>query len=96
MGDVAAYRCRGGRLRIEHWTNARDMPLSAARSLPATLRGQDATALPVYDPLPYVWSDQYDVRLQMAGRPGADDVLELVSGTFDDRFAAVYRRDGAI
>jgi 3-phenylpropionate/trans-cinnamate dioxygenase ferredoxin reductase component len=95
-GDVAAYRCRGGRLRIEHWTNARDMPVIAAGSLLATLRGQDPTAQPVHDPLPYVWSDQYGVHLQIAGRPGVDDVLELVSGSFDDSFAAVYRRDGEI
>ncbi|WP_413797125.1 NAD(P)/FAD-dependent oxidoreductase [Streptomyces iranensis] len=95
-GDVAAYRCRGGRLRIEHWTNARDMPVSAARSLLATLRGQDPTVLPAYDPLPYVWSDQYGVRLQVAGRPSADDVLELVAGSFDHRFAAVFRRDGKV
>ncbi|MFD7999514.1 NAD(P)/FAD-dependent oxidoreductase [Streptomyces mirabilis] len=95
-GDVAAYRCRSGRLRIEHWTNARDMPLTAARALLATLRGQDPTALPVYDPLPYVWSDQYGVRIQIVGRPGADDELELLSGSFEDRFAAVYRRNGEI
>lgn len=95
-GDVAAYRCRGGRLRIEHWTNARDMPVIAAGSLLATLRGQDATAQPVHAPLPYAWSDQYGVHLQIAGRPGVDDVLELVSGSFGDSFTAVYRRDGEI
>ncbi|MFI8992298.1 NAD(P)/FAD-dependent oxidoreductase [Streptomyces antimycoticus] len=95
-GDVAAYRCRSGRLRIEHWTNARDMPVIAAGSLLATLRGLDPKAQPIHDPLPYVWSDQYGVHLQIAGRPGVDDVLELVSGSFDDSFAAVYRRDDEI
>ncbi|MGW3127386.1 NAD(P)/FAD-dependent oxidoreductase [Streptomyces sp. NPDC001076] len=95
-GDVAAYRCRAGRLRIEHWTNARDMPVIAARSLLAELRGEDPTTQPVHDPLPYVWSDQYGVHVQIAGRPGADDRLEIVSGSFDDSFTAVYRRDGEI
>lgn len=92
-GDVASYRCRGGRMRIEHWTNARDMPVSAAKSLLASLRGQNPEALSAHDPLPYVWSDQYGARLQMAGRPSSGDVLELVSGSFDGRFAAAYRRD---
>ncbi|MGW8765906.1 NAD(P)/FAD-dependent oxidoreductase [Streptomyces sp. NPDC055815] len=95
-GDVAAYRCRSGRLRIEHWTNARDMPASAARSLLATMRGQDPATHPAHDPLPYVWSDQHGVRVQIAGRPGQDDALELVSGSFEDSFAAVYRRDGDV
>lgn len=72
------------------------MPVIAAGSLLATLRGQDPIAQPVHDPLPYVWSDQYGVHLQIAGRPDVDDVLELVSGSFDDSFAAVYRRDGEI
>ncbi|MFI6284869.1 NAD(P)/FAD-dependent oxidoreductase [Streptomyces sp. NPDC051018] len=95
-GDAAAYRCRGGRLRIEHWTNARDMPVTAAGSLVAGFQGQDPAAQPAHDPLPYVWSDQYGVRLQIAGRPAAGDVLELVSGSFDDSFAAVYRNAGEI
>jgi len=93
-GDVATYRCRSGSLRIEHWTNARDMPITAARSLLADMCGQDATAGPAYDPLPYVWSDQYGRHLQVAGRPGRGDVLELVSGAFDDRWVAVYRNNG--
>ncbi|MFC9223813.1 NAD(P)/FAD-dependent oxidoreductase [Streptomyces hygroscopicus] len=95
-GDVAAYRCRSGRLRIEHWTNARDMPVTAARTLLSTLRGQDPEGQPAHDPLPYVWSDQYGVHVQIAGRPAAGDTLELVSGSFDGGFAAVYRRDGRI
>jgi len=95
-GDVASYRSRSGSLRIEHWTNARDMPLTAARSLLAEMCGRDAMDGPPYDPLPYVWSDQYGRHLQMAGRPGHGDVLELVSGAFEERWLAVYRHNGEV
>lgn len=95
-GDVACYRTRTGRMRIEHWTNARDMAAAAARSLLAELAGEDVTELPRYDPLPYVWSDQYDRRIQIAGRPAGDDEFDIVSGSAAGPFLAVYRRKHAI
>ena len=95
-GDVAAYRTRTGRLRIEHWTNARDMAAAAARSLLTELAGADVTELPRYDPLPYVWSDQYDRHIQIAGRPAGDDEFDIVGGSVAESFLAVYRRNHAI
>ncbi|GII95200.1 NAD(P)/FAD-dependent oxidoreductase [Sinosporangium siamense] len=95
-GDVAAYACRTGRKRVEHWTNARDMPVVAARALLADLRGEDTTALPVHDPLPYIWSDQYGSRLQFAGRPGPGDRFTVVEGEPDGPFVAVYEHSGLV
>ncbi|NNN34429.1 FAD-dependent oxidoreductase [Streptomyces sp. S3(2020)] len=91
VGDVA--RCpspfTGRHARIEHWTNATEQARTAARTL---LRGESAPA-----PLtaPYFWSDQYQVRIQLAGHvaPGAEP--QIVEGDVDSRsFTAVYRREG--
>ncbi|CAL9617200.1 Rhodocoxin reductase [Streptomyces sp. enrichment culture] len=91
VGDVA--RCphpfTGRHARIEHWSNATEQARTAARTL---LTGVSAQA-----PLtaPYFWSDQYQVRIQVAGyvAPGAEP--EIVEGDVDSRtFTAVYRREG--
>jgi 3-phenylpropionate/trans-cinnamate dioxygenase ferredoxin reductase subunit len=91
VGDVA--RCpnpfTGRHARIEHWSNATEQAKTAARTL---LTGVSAAA-----PLtaPYFWSDQYQVRIQVAGHvaPGAEP--EVVEGDIDSRtFTAVYRREG--
>ena len=91
VGDVA--RCphpfTGRHARIEHWSNATEQAKTAARTL---LTGVSAEA-----PLtpPYFWSDQYQVRIQVAGHvaPGAEP--EVVEGDIDSRtFTAVYRREG--
>ncbi|MBT1094191.1 NAD(P)/FAD-dependent oxidoreductase [Streptomyces sp. Tu102] len=92
VGDVA--RCpnpfTGRHARIEHWSNATEQARTAARTL--------LTGVPAPAPLtaPYFWSDQYGVRIQVAGyvAPGAEP--EVVEGDVDSRtFTAVYRREGA-
>lgn len=92
VGDVA--RCpnpfTGRHARIEHWSNATEQARTAARTL---LTGVPAPAPPT---APYFWSDQYQVRIQVAGyvAPGAEP--EVVEGDVDSRtFTAVYRREGA-
>jgi 3-phenylpropionate/trans-cinnamate dioxygenase ferredoxin reductase subunit len=92
VGDVA--RCpspfTGRHARVEHWTNATEQARTAARTL---LRGESAPA-----PLtaPYFWSDQYQVRIQLAGHVGPGAEPEVVEGDVDSRsFTAVYRREGA-
>jgi 3-phenylpropionate/trans-cinnamate dioxygenase ferredoxin reductase subunit len=91
VGDVANQNnpFTGGRVRVEHWTNAIEQAATAARTLLTGLSAPGA-AKP-----PYFWSDQYDVRIQFAGhtRPGDDAVI--VEGDPERRaFAAIYRRDG--
>ncbi|MFE1299236.1 NAD(P)/FAD-dependent oxidoreductase [Streptomyces sp. NPDC058731] len=89
VGDVA--RCphpfTGRHARIEHWSNAGEQARTAARTL--------LTGVPAAAPVtaPYFWSDQYQVRIQLAGHvaPGAEP--EIVDGDVDSRtFTAVYRR----
>jgi len=61
VGDCAArWSPRvGARVRTEHWDDALHAPEVAA----ATLLGGDA----VYDPVPYVWSEQFGRYLQWVG-----------------------------
>jgi 3-phenylpropionate/trans-cinnamate dioxygenase ferredoxin reductase component len=77
-------------MRIEHWSNAVDQAqLVAAGLLGETPASQAA--------LPYFWSDQYDVKLQFAGRVRPDDTLILIDGTLDDRaYVALYGRAGML
>lgn len=83
-GDVASWpHPTLGRLRLEHRMNATEQGMAAAR----TLLGQGAP----FAPVPYFWSDQYDVRVQVYGRPTAAD-FEAVEGSLDEGpFAAVQR-----
>jgi hypothetical protein len=49
------------------------------------------------DEVPYFWSDQYGTKLQMLGRPDADDKVTLLHvGPNADRLLAVYGRDGRV
>lgn len=93
-GDVARWpNPRFGELmRVEHWEHALDMGAHAARRLLADLAGEPGRP---YAPVPWFWSDQYDRKLQLAGRPRPDDDLAVVAGSLDeDRFCALYGRDG--
>ncbi|RJK98297.1 FAD-dependent oxidoreductase [Vallicoccus soli] len=92
VGDVAraVHGWTGTHLRLEHWTSAVEQAQVAA----ATLLGRDAPAA-VTAP-PYVWSDQYGTRLQLAGRVPPGAAPEVVEGSLAERpFAAVWRADGA-
>lgn len=62
-GDVACTPnpWAGRRLRLESWQNAQEQGIAAARS---------ALGLEVdYQPLPWFWSDQYEMNLQIYGIP---------------------------
>jgi 3-phenylpropionate/trans-cinnamate dioxygenase ferredoxin reductase component len=88
-GDVARWFHEGvdEELRIEHWQVAAEEGVAAARSL---LAGTSAES---FTPVPYFWSDQYGVRLQMLGRPRPDDRVEIVDGSLEShRFVALYGR----
>jgi NADPH-dependent 2,4-dienoyl-CoA reductase/sulfur reductase-like enzyme len=81
-------------MRVEHWDNAIEMGGHAARTLLADLRGDVGEP---YRPVPWFWSDQYDRKVQLAGRAGPDDIVEVVSGSTDERrFVAFYGRGGRL
>jgi phthalate 3,4-dioxygenase ferredoxin reductase component len=79
VGDVARWPHPelGARIRAEHWTNAVDQARCAARNIACP--GVQET----YQPSDYVWSDQYDWKLQLAGQR-ARAVAEWVIGAPDE------------
>ena len=81
-GDcAAAFMPRYGRhVRLESYQNANLQPANLAR----TIRGEER----VYDPVPWLWSDQYDWNLQTAGFPNEFD--EVVSRGSVAEGAVVY------
>jgi NADPH-dependent 2,4-dienoyl-CoA reductase/sulfur reductase-like enzyme len=91
-GDVARWwhPLYQQHLRIEHWDQASRQGVTAARNL---LAGPgDAQQ---YDAVPYFWSDQYDVKLQLVGVPTGYDSVEIIEGNVRDReFTAAYGKDG--
>ena len=97
-GDVARWPnpVYGGELmRVEHWDNAIAMGGHAALRL---LAGPDAVSEDyAYRSVPWFWSDQYDRKLQLAGRVRSTDALTVVSGSVAERrFAALYERNGVV
>ncbi|OBJ82093.1 NAD(P)/FAD-dependent oxidoreductase [Mycobacterium asiaticum] len=91
-GDVASWwhPLYGRQLRIEHWEHAGRQGAAAARTL---LAGRDRAQ--EYREVPYFWSDQYDVKVQMLGVPVDYDTVEIVEGdpaTWE--FVAAYGREG--
>ncbi|MCR1786260.1 FAD-dependent oxidoreductase [Nocardioides carbamazepini] len=96
VGDLASVADpRGtGRLRIEHWTAAGDLAATVAGNVLAALRDEDPKA---HTELPYMWSDQYDTKLQCLGLPRAGDEVVLLTGSLDDGvFLAAHVADGRV
>jgi hypothetical protein len=47
--------------------------------------------------VPFVWSDQYGIKIQTVGDVGADDDIEVAHGSLDDRrFVALFGRTGRL
>ncbi|MFJ9457399.1 NAD(P)/FAD-dependent oxidoreductase [Kitasatospora sp. NPDC101447] len=94
-GDAASWPDphTGRHRRLEQRTNATDQALLVARNL---LAGPDGTRQ-AYTPVPYLWTDQYGLRIQAYGRPGDADRFEPVEGSVaEHRFAAACVRDGRV
>ena len=75
-GDAAAF----GGVRAEHWTTAGGQAATVARAILGELQP--------YRELPYFWSDQFGLRLQMVGDRASAVSLELDGA--DDSFSIRY------
>jgi NADPH-dependent 2,4-dienoyl-CoA reductase/sulfur reductase-like enzyme len=92
-GDVARAEnpLLGGAVRIEHWTHAVEQGIAAASNL---LAGEGAVP---FLSVPFFWSDQYGVKIQMAGRPApADETFVAHGQEGDERFVVLYGRKGRL
>ena len=90
-GDVASWfnPLLVRRMRVEHWNNAIEQGVFAARRL---LGCHDEGG---FGGLPYFWSDQADLKLQVLGAIDCHDEATVV--TKDDRSLLVeYRAGGAL
>jgi NADPH-dependent 2,4-dienoyl-CoA reductase/sulfur reductase-like enzyme len=86
-GDVA----RWGKRRLEHWTSATDQAVHAAGRL---LRGEEVRPL---EHVPYVWTDQFELRLQIAGHVLPADETHVCHGNLEDeRFLVLFGRGGRL
>ncbi len=86
-GDVARWAAPDGTpgRRYEHWTHAVEQGVHAARRI---LHGESAGTL---DVVPYVWSDQFDLRIAIAGEPSAGDDSFLCHGSLEEgRFLVLF------
>ena len=76
------------RLRLESVPNAMDQ----ARVSTANMLGDDK----VYAAIPWFWSDQYELKLQMVGF-SADGDTQVLRGDMDaNQFAVFYLKDGKV
>jgi len=92
-GDIACWEnpLYGTAMRVEHWTHAVEQGIAAAENL---LAGEGAQP---FASVPFFWSDQYDTKIQMAGRPLPTDEVEVVHGEEGDhRFVVLYGREGRL
>lgn len=85
-GDCASFPWGGKRIRLESVQNAIDQAEVAAKAM----LGQDAR----YEPVPWFWSDQYDVKLQIVGLSQGHDQTVLRPGKDEWSQSIWYFRDG--
>jgi 3-phenylpropionate/trans-cinnamate dioxygenase ferredoxin reductase subunit len=93
-GDVARWPnpLFGVSMRIEHWSNASEQADHAVATLLAGEGGGEPFA-----PVPFVWSDQYDRKIQIAGRLEGADETRIVDGSLAERrFVMLFGRRGRV
>lgn len=89
-GDCARFESgRYGRsIRLESVQNAIDQAKTAALSM----LGQT----PAYDPVPWFWSDQYEIKLQIVGLSHGYDTIHIDGDPENGPFSVAYVGDGKL
>ncbi len=95
VGDCASFPSAryGTRLLVHHWDNALQGPRTAAAAIMAA---QDGGPLPVYDPVPYFWSEQFGRFVQYAGHHAGADTLVWRGDGADAAWSVCWLHDGAL
>lgn len=89
-GDVAVLPTRWSNhpLRLESWQNAQDQGIAAAKS---------ALGQPIsYDPLPWFWSDQYNVNMQIFGLPDVSHRIVMRGSAESGQFLAFCMKEDRV
>jgi 3-phenylpropionate/trans-cinnamate dioxygenase ferredoxin reductase subunit len=91
IGDCTNHPCAyatTGRVRLESVQNAIDQAKHAALSICGKPKP--------YNEVPWFWSDQYDLKLQIAGLGSAEDQIVLRGQPSSRSFAVFRLRDGVV
>jgi 3-phenylpropionate/trans-cinnamate dioxygenase ferredoxin reductase subunit len=90
IGDCACFPSKRyqRRVRLECVQNAFDQAKAAA----AVILGKGEA----YDPVPWFWSDQYEVKFQSAGLSQDYDDAKVVGDPASARFSVEYRKAGRL
>ncbi|MES5825265.1 FAD-dependent oxidoreductase [Streptomyces sp. RG80] len=88
VGDVARWHNTlfSASMRIEHRTNAAEQAMTVARNLLAHDQRRP------FAPVPYFWSDQYDVKIHAYGHLRGHDEALVLQAEDARRLLVVYRR----
>jgi 3-phenylpropionate/trans-cinnamate dioxygenase ferredoxin reductase component len=89
-GDCTRFPSRryGRDLRLESVQNAIDQAKAAAAAI--------LNKASPYDPVPWFWSDQYEIKLQIAGLLDGYDKVDIVGDPTTAKFSAEYRKNGRL
>lgn len=89
-GDVANHPnpYLGRRVRLESWQNAQNQAIAAAKAM-------CGAGVP-HAEVPWFWSDQYDVNIQLAGVPDRWDAVVFRGEPGSEGCCAFYLTDGRI
>lgn len=90
IGDVARHYSPilGREIRLESWQNAQRHAVAVARVI--------AGGSEPYAEVPWFWSDQYDMNLQIIGHPVRWDRIVLRGERRAGRFTALYLDEGRV
>lgn len=90
LGDVCAFPAPHGTglIRLESVQNAVDQ----AKVVAASITGQPAR----YQSVPWFWSDQYDLKLQMVGLSQGHDAVIERGNRDESRFSVFYMKAGCL
>jgi 3-phenylpropionate/trans-cinnamate dioxygenase ferredoxin reductase subunit len=91
-GDVANLPnpILGTRMRLESWANAQNGGIAVARNMVI-----DGPMAP-YSEVPWFWSDQYDLNLQIAGAPTKWEKLVTRGDPASGKFIHFYMDEGRV
>lgn len=90
VGDVASWVESGlsTHKRHEHWSSATEH----AKIVGQLLAGDQRE---IKKGVPYFWSDQHGIKIQMLGVPETEDQIEMLNGDLeDDSFLVAYHKEG--